>query len=271
MRLRLTTQMYPHKEGLRRVVRVQPHYQQRIIRPDLGFFLHECRHGHSQEVSIPIYLPRHMKATSQYRGRDSLTQIKPYTLTNSLYAPLIMARPAVVIAVTAILLALNAIASPLGFWPWPLTAPKLLRCDRASFAGVLPAEATLEKVAVVREGGSYGEGNANIPNPTNPTNLPALCAVTVRVMSSASSSYRFGLFLPEKWNSRFLVVGNGGFGGGINWLDMYAPTPELRRGCPVDTELTIQCSRATVRHDLPLNRHRPQLIRNRHQLGAEPA
>jgi hypothetical protein len=128
-----------------------------------------------------------------------------------------MARSAVLIASTAVFLALNAFASPFGF---PHTGERRLRCDRSSFAGILPAGATLEKVAVVREGGSYGEGATNVAYPTNPTNLPALCAVTVRVKSSSTSSYRFGLFLPAEWNSRFLVVGNGGFAGGINWLDM---------------------------------------------------
>jgi hypothetical protein len=84
----------------------------------------------------------------------------------------------------------------------------------------VPAGATVEKVAVVQQGGTYGEGVADSAYPTDPTDLPALCAVTVRVQSSASSSYRFGLFLPDEWNSRFLVVGNGGWAGGINWLDM---------------------------------------------------
>ncbi|CAK7200144.1 hypothetical protein SEUCBS139899_002834 [Sporothrix eucalyptigena] len=51
-----------------------------------------------------------------------------------------------------------------------------------------------------------------------PTNLPPLCAIIVNVTSSPSSSYRFGLLLPNFWNSRFLAVGNGGFAGGINWL-----------------------------------------------------
>ncbi len=134
---------------------------------------------------------------------------------------LIMVRAAVIVASTAIFLALDALAGPLGpFLHGPSPAEGRLRCDRPSFAGILPAGATLEKIAVVRQGGSYGEGTANIAYPTNPTNLPSLCAVTVRVKSSSTSSYRFGLFLPDNWNSKFLVVGNGGFAGGINWLDM---------------------------------------------------
>ncbi|KAL2192716.1 tannase and feruloyl esterase-domain-containing protein [Corynascus similis CBS 632.67] len=97
-----------------------------------------------------------------------------------------------------------------------------LSCGRESFSGILPVGATLEEVSVVHEGGSYGEGAANIPYPRNPTNLPALCAVTIQVWSSPTTSYRFGLFLPDEWNSRLLVVGNGGFAGGINWMDMAA-------------------------------------------------
>ncbi|KIX96429.1 uncharacterized protein Z520_07695 [Fonsecaea multimorphosa CBS 102226] len=56
------------------------------------------------------------------------------------------------------------------------------------------------------------------------TNLPAFCAVRVNVTSSSSSSFTLGLFLPtaQAWNGRFLAVGNSGFAGGINWVDMGA-------------------------------------------------
>jgi len=135
-----------------------------------------------------------------------------------------MARLAVVIASIAVFLAYNAFVVPfsLSRGPRPAAAAAPSRCNRAFFADALPDDATLEKVAIVRDGGSYGEGAANVAYPVSPTDLPALCAVTIRVKSSATSSYRFGLFLPYDWNSRFLVVGNGGFAGGINWLDMAA-------------------------------------------------
>ncbi|KAI1074542.1 Tannase/feruloyl esterase [Whalleya microplaca] len=95
-------------------------------------------------------------------------------------------------------------------------------CDIASFGAVLPSNAKIEKVEAVSAGSTYGDGPLDLNYPIQPTNLPALCAVTVIVASSATSTYRFGLFLPAEWNSRFLAVGNGGFGGGINWLDMGA-------------------------------------------------
>ncbi|KAI0102181.1 putative ferulic acid Esterase/Feruloyl esterase [Nemania sp. FL0031] len=95
-------------------------------------------------------------------------------------------------------------------------------CNAMTFAQVLPANAKIERVEALEAGSTYGDGAADLAYPTQPTNLPALCAVTVAVASSATSSYRFGIFLPTEWNNRFLAVGNGGFGGGINWIDMGA-------------------------------------------------
>ncbi|KAB5578123.1 feruloyl esterase B [Coniochaeta sp. 2T2.1] len=93
-------------------------------------------------------------------------------------------------------------------------------CSLDTFKDILGSSATVLSAVSVPKGGSYGEGAANLLYPQNPTNLPSLCAVIVNVSSSPESSYRFGVFLPEVWNSRFLAVGNAGFGGGINWLDM---------------------------------------------------
>ncbi|KAI0005835.1 Tannase/feruloyl esterase [Xylariaceae sp. FL0662B] len=95
-------------------------------------------------------------------------------------------------------------------------------CDIASFGAVLPQNAKVERVDAVAAGSTYGEGDLDLSYPVQPVNLPALCAVTVTVASSANSTHRFAAFLPAEWNSRFLAVGNGGFGGGINWLDMSA-------------------------------------------------
>ena len=125
--------------------------------------------------------------------------------------------------------------------PYVLTACLLIKgaralelkesCQKSTFEPLLNNNTEIESVDVVIEGGEYGEGKENLPYPVNPTNLPELCAVTVRVETSAKSSFRFGLFLPTEWNSKLLTVGNGGFAGGINWLDM-APGTRTPLGPP---------------------------------------
>ncbi|GJN76732.1 CTP synthase ura7 [Purpureocillium lilacinum] len=96
------------------------------------------------------------------------------------------------------------------------------RCNAQFLKCKLPKGVTLERVDSLPAGSTYGEGAANLAYPTNPTNLPGSCALTFKVVSSPTSSYRVGVFLPDNWNERFLAVGNGGFGGGINWMDMAA-------------------------------------------------
>ncbi|KAI2635269.1 Tannase/feruloyl esterase [Xylaria nigripes] len=95
-------------------------------------------------------------------------------------------------------------------------------CNEGGFSQFLPANASIERVTVVEAGSTYGDGPADLGFPIQPTNLPALCAVTVKVTSSPTSSFRLGIFLPDDWNNRSLTVGNSAFGGGINWLEMGA-------------------------------------------------
>jgi len=96
-----------------------------------------------------------------------------------------------------------------------------LVCRSDTFDGILLAAAQIETIARVNNASSYGEDRSRNPAyPILPANLPELCSLTVNVTTSPTSFYRFGLFLPTEWNSRFLAVGNGGFAGGINWLDM---------------------------------------------------
>lgn len=105
---------------------------------------------------------------------------------------------------------------------WRAPASALPPCSVQSFQDVLPSFATILSAVAVANGSTYGEGAADIAYPTNPTNLPTSCALIVNVTTSATSSFRMGVFLPTAWNSRFLTIGNGGFAGGINWLDMGA-------------------------------------------------
>src|ERR1700742_4948260 len=81
-------------------------------------------------------------------------------------------------------------------------------------------EATVTLVQALPQNSSFGGGPADLEFPVNDTGLPALCVVTVNIKSSNTSSYNFGLFLPNSWNDRFIASGNGGYAGGINWNEM---------------------------------------------------
>ncbi|KAF4460806.1 feruloyl esterase b [Fusarium albosuccineum] len=104
-----------------------------------------------------------------------------------------------------------------------VTAFSSAPCSLTTLSSALPENATILSLDFIPSGGSYGEGAANPAFPLIPTQLPSTCAVIVNVTTSQTSSYRFGLFLPTTtWNGRYLTVGNGGFSGGINWIDMGA-------------------------------------------------
>jgi feruloyl esterase len=91
-------------------------------------------------------------------------------------------------------------------------------CTSSAFESILPANATISYAVPVPANGSFSHPSPEFP--ANDTGLPALCAISINVISSPTSSFNFGLFLPQAWNHRFLTSGNGGFGGGINWNDM---------------------------------------------------
>lgn len=71
----------------------------------------------------------------------------------------------------------------------------------------------------------YGQTATEDPgyNPAYGWNFPALCAVYASV-ANGSSSYKLGLFLPEAWSGKFMVIGGYSFAGGVNWHDM-SPGP----------------------------------------------
>lgn len=94
----------------------------------------------------------------------------------------------------------------------------VLECSPEALAKFLPSHATISYAVPVAANGTWSKPSPAFPAPN--VGLPELCAIAVNVISSPTSSYNFGLFLPKEWNSRFLASGNGGFGGGINWNDM---------------------------------------------------
>ncbi|OJJ70445.1 hypothetical protein ASPBRDRAFT_155263 [Aspergillus brasiliensis CBS 101740] len=105
-----------------------------------------------------------------------------------------------------------------------LPAACQLSCTKESFSTYLTSHpeynASVEQVYHIAKGETFEVPASDIAYPQSPTDLPELCAVQIKVISSPTSAYSFGLFLPVEWNNRFLAVGNGGFAGGINWVDV---------------------------------------------------
>lgn len=116
-----------------------------------------------------------------------------------------------------------------------------VECSSVAFQDILKSipDSSLNYVAHVAQNGSFGDAATNIPFPRNATGLPELCALSVNIKTPGNTSYNFGMFLPSNWNGRFLATGNGGFGGGINWLDMVSLWL-AHRGLPVYASVLIK-------------------------------
>ncbi|KAI0006778.1 tannase and feruloyl esterase [Xylariaceae sp. FL0662B] len=93
-------------------------------------------------------------------------------------------------------------------------------CSVDFFNEIVPAAISIESVQNVTAG--YFIESGNLGYPSMAAGLPLLCAVIVK---NETANYRFGMFLPDSWNSKLLVIGSYSFLGGINWLDM-GPGPK---------------------------------------------
>ena len=78
-------------------------------------------------------------------------------------------------------------------------------CTIETFQAFLDANGTAARVVYARH---YAENstfvNPNISSVTNPTQLPAACAIQVNATTDVNTHFSFGVFLPDTWNERFL-------------------------------------------------------------------
>ncbi|GAA5981994.1 hypothetical protein JCM5350_000606, partial [Sporobolomyces pararoseus] len=97
------------------------------------------------------------------------------------------------------------------------TAPKLLSNLEVYAAQDYPAGTNF----TAADWGQYG--SPAYPNPV--PGLPAFCRFGAWIHTSNMSKVQFEVWLPttDAWNERFMMVGNGGDAGGVNFLDMGVP------------------------------------------------
>ncbi|PSN69985.1 putative ferulic acid Esterase/Feruloyl esterase [Corynespora cassiicola Philippines] len=92
-------------------------------------------------------------------------------------------------------------------------------CTLESFNTLLPPLTNPLRALALPDNSTFSDPNDR-EYTANTTALPSLCVLEVNGTSSETSHYRFGAFLPDEWNGRFAVVGNGGQAGGVNWPAM---------------------------------------------------
>lgn len=97
----------------------------------------------------------------------------------------------------------------------PHTAPAFERCTLESVQARTLERVTVRDVAIV-PAGSFR------PSATAPplAGLPAFCRVQAGVATSADSLVNFEIWIPEPWNGKLVVTGNGGYGNVPGYRDM---------------------------------------------------
>lgn len=86
------------------------------------------------------------------------------------------------------------------------TAYALVDCSFDAIQSILPDGVVLGLATPIEENGTFTVPAGDTGWPTDPINLPKLCAVAVTVSSDVNGTYGFGIFLPDNWNNRTLYV-----------------------------------------------------------------
>lgn len=75
---------------------------------------------------------------------------------------------------------------------------------------------------IITKGSNFTGDSIETSYNTVQTDLPQACRVALKIDTTANSTARFEVWMPlqDAWNGRLLVVGNGGWAGGINYPDI---------------------------------------------------
>jgi feruloyl esterase len=95
------------------------------------------------------------------------------------------------------------------------TAPALERCTSERYAASVPESVTVREVALVLAG-TFKASSSGPPL----ANVPGFCRVQASVSTSVDSLVNFEVWIPERWNGKLVVTGNGGYGNVPSYRDM---------------------------------------------------
>ncbi len=100
------------------------------------------------------------------------------------------------------------------------TAPCLFAANCASLKSVSLTQTTIANAEDITTG-TFQVPGSDLAKDKPFTDLPPFCRVTGSFHPSSDSDIRFEIWLPAKWNGRYIGAGNGGFAGSI-WYDELA-------------------------------------------------
>lgn len=86
----------------------------------------------------------------------------------------------------------------------PVKLKSPVACNAGSLSNLLPDGTRLLLSQQLQDNSTFHVPESEIAYTQSPSGLKALCALQVEVTGDNGSQYSFGLFLPEKWNGRFL-------------------------------------------------------------------
>ena len=95
------------------------------------------------------------------------------------------------------------------------SAPALEHCTQERFQSLALDRVTVRDVSVV-QAGTFNTSASAPPL----ANLTSFCRVQASVSTSADSLVIFEVWIPERWNSKLVVTGNGGYGNVPSYRDM---------------------------------------------------
>jgi feruloyl esterase len=97
----------------------------------------------------------------------------------------------------------------------PATSSASQQCDLAALRGVALENTTVDDVERVQKG-TFTPPGARGPLPA----VPAFCRVRAHVVTSNDSLVNFEVWVPDTWNKKIVVTGNGGYSNVPSFRDM---------------------------------------------------
>jgi feruloyl esterase len=123
-------------------------------------------------------------------------------------------RPILTLAFAVAWCCVSGAGEPVAATVFAQSSPVGDRCNVAAFEGVAIDRTVVRTARFVSDGGAGAPGTGTRPN------LAPHCRVEATVTAAQDSVVNFEVWVPQEWNGKIVVTGNGGYSNAINVRDM---------------------------------------------------